>query len=88
MRLPSGSVVKNPLAMQEILGLERSPGVGKGNPLQYSCLENAMDTGARGLHPWVTQSGTQDTSGQLSACTVLSERPGGVHDLPSPPDKV
>ena len=29
-----------------IPGLERSPGVGKGNPLQYSCLENPMDRGA------------------------------------------
>ena len=25
------------------LGLERSPGEGNGNPLQYSCLENPMD---------------------------------------------
>ena len=25
-----------------ILGLRRSPGEGKGNPLQSSCLENAM----------------------------------------------
>ena len=24
----------------------RSPGTGHGNPLQYSCLENSMDTGA------------------------------------------
>ena len=24
----------------------RSPGVGNGYPLQYSCLENTMDTGA------------------------------------------
>ena len=24
----------------------RSPGGGNGNPLQYSCLENPMDTGA------------------------------------------
>ena len=24
----------------------RSPGGGHGNPLQYSCLENAMDRGA------------------------------------------
>ena len=23
----------------------RSPGEGKGNPLQYSCLENSMDRG-------------------------------------------
>ena len=27
-------------------GLERSPGEGNGNPLQYSCLENPMDGGA------------------------------------------
>ena len=26
-----------------ILVLERSPGVGNGNPLQYSCLENPMN---------------------------------------------
>ena len=29
-----------------IPGLGRSPGEGKGNPLQYSCLENPMDRGA------------------------------------------
>ena len=29
-----------------ILGLGRPPGVGNGNPLQYSCLENFMDRGA------------------------------------------
>ena len=28
--------------MGSILGLGRSPGVGDGNPLQYSCLENPM----------------------------------------------
>ena len=28
-------------------GLGRSPGGGHGNPLQYSCLENPMDRGAR-----------------------------------------
>ena len=27
-------------------GLERSPGEGNGNPLQYSCLGNPMDRGA------------------------------------------
>ena len=27
-------------------GLGRSPGVGNGTPLQYSCLENAMGRGA------------------------------------------
>ena len=29
-----------------ILGWGRSPGVGEGNPLQYSYLENSMDRGA------------------------------------------
>ena len=27
-------------------GLERFPGGGHGNPLQYSCLKNPMDRGA------------------------------------------
>ena len=46
-------VVKNPLASSEdirdtrsIPGLGRSAGVGNGNLLQYSCLENSMDKGA------------------------------------------
>ena len=40
--------VKNPSAMQETwVHLGRSPGVGNGNPLQYSCLENYMDTGVQ-----------------------------------------
>ena len=49
---PDGSVVKNPLAnagdegdMGSIPGLERSPGGGNGNSLQYSCLEYPMDGG-------------------------------------------
>ena len=37
--------------MQEETGFDlwlgRSPGEGNGNPLQYSCLENSMDRGAR-----------------------------------------
>ena len=28
------------------LGSGRSPGVGNGNPLEYSCLGNPMDSGA------------------------------------------
>ena len=46
-------VVKNPPAnagdirnVGLIPGLGRSPGGGNGNPLQYSCLEDPMDTGA------------------------------------------
>ena len=45
-------VVKNPPTNAEDLGdfgsipgWGRSPGVGNGNPLQYSCLENSMDRG-------------------------------------------
>ena len=30
-----------------IPGLEKSPGEGNGNPLQYSCLENPMDRGSQ-----------------------------------------
>ena len=29
-----------------VLGWERSPGGGHGNPLYYSCLENSVDKGA------------------------------------------
>ena len=51
MGFPSGSVVKNPPAnagdMDLILGSGRFPGEGHGNPLQYSCLKNPMDRGAR-----------------------------------------
>ena len=57
MGFPGGSVVKNSLAiagdagdMGSILGSWRSPGKGNGNPLQYSCLGNPMDRGAR----WAT----------------------------------
>ena len=32
--------------MGSIPGSGRSPGVGHGNPLEYSCLENPMDRGA------------------------------------------
>ena len=43
-------MVKNPPANAgdagSILGLRKSPGGGNGYPLQYSCLENSMDSGA------------------------------------------
>ena len=42
-----------------IPGLGRSPGEGKGQPLQYSCLDNSMDRGAwqAAVH-WVERSQT------------------------------
>ena len=46
-------VVKNPAVNAEdrrdldlILGLGRSPGEGNGGSLQYSCLQNPVETGA------------------------------------------
>ena len=59
---PGGTVLKNPPANGEdardtglIPGLGRSPGVGNGNPLQYSCLKNSMDKEAW----WATVQGSQ-----------------------------
>ena len=51
MVFPSGSAVKNPPAnagdVSLIPGSGRVPGEGNGNLLQYSCLGNPMDRGAR-----------------------------------------
>ena len=48
--LPDGTMVKNLPANAgdagSIPGLGRSPGGENGNPLQYSCLGNAMDRAA------------------------------------------
>ena len=59
---PGSIVLKNPPANAEdardtglIPGLGKSPGVGNGNPLQYSCLENSMDKEAW----WATVQGSQ-----------------------------
>ena len=47
---PDGSHGKESACKAEdpglIPGSGRSPGEGNGNPLQYSCLENSMDSGA------------------------------------------
>ena len=52
MHKKDGSVVKNLPAnagdtrdLGSTPGSGRSPGIGNGNPLQYSCLENSMDRG-------------------------------------------
>ena len=55
IRFPGGSVVNNPPTnsgdsrhLGLIPGSGRSPGLGNGNPLQYSCLENPMGRRAWG----------------------------------------
>ena len=50
-----------------IPGMERFPGGGNGNLLQYSCLENPVDRGAW----WATVHGVTelDTTEQLSMHT-------------------
>ena len=61
---PGGSVVRNLPVIGDggfINESGRSPGEGNGNPLQYSCLGNAMDRGVW----WATVHGVtreSDTS--------------------------
>ena len=61
-----------------IPGLERSPGEGNGNPLQYSCLENFMDRGAwratiygvtKVKYDWVTNTSLLHTN---SVCLLFN----------------
>ena len=60
-------VVKDPPANEgdtrdagSIPGMERSPGGGLGNPLQYSCLENHVNRGVwRATVQRVTKSQTR-----------------------------
>ena len=64
MGFPGGVVVKNPPVNAGDTGLisgsGRPPGRENGNPLQYSCLGNAMDRGAwQASVQEVTKSQTQ-----------------------------
>ena len=50
----------------------RTPGVGNGNPLQYSCLGNSMDRGVlAGYSPWGCKE--LDTTKRLSTCTACEQ---------------
>ena len=73
--LPGASVVKNPPAsageMGSIPGLGRSPGEGKGNPCQYSCLTNLMDRGAwRAIVPGVAKTVRHDLATKQQITTI------------------
>ena len=64
--------------MDLIPGLEKSPGVGNGNPLQHSCLENSTDKG-----DWqVTVHGVaeSDTTKHAHTCMHREEQdsPGSI----------
>ena len=76
----SGAVVKNPPAnsrnardMGLIPGLGRSSGIGNGNPLQYSCLENSLDREAW----WATVHGVTKNWTQLSIHTYTHRESKG-----------
>ena len=56
-----------------IPGLERSPGGGNDNPLQYSCLGNPMDRGAW----WAAANGFAKSQTGLSTQAVLSKQQSG-----------
>ena len=65
----SGSVVKylpaNARVAGDVIlipGLGRLPGIGNGNPLQYSCLKNLLDRGVC----WATVQGVSKSQTQLS----------------------
>ena len=48
----------------------KSPGGGHGNPLQYSCLENPMDRGAR----WATVHGIAKGQTQLKRLSMHAHK--------------
>ena len=86
---PSGPVVKNLPANAEdakdaasIPGWERSPDIGNGNLLQYSCLENSLDRKAwqvidHGVAKSQTQLSTHAHTNDIQALGAHRVRWGG-----------
>ena len=73
--LKTAQMAKSLPAMQETwvqsLGQEEDPGEGNGNPLQYPCLENPMDSGAW----WAAIYGIAQSQTQLKQLGSSSSRP-------------
>ena len=67
--LSGGSDGCNAGGPDSIPGLERSPGEGNDNPLQYSCLENLMDRGAW----WAIIQGVMKSQTRLNPTKYLTE---------------
>ena len=67
-----------------IPGLERFPGEGNGNPLQYSCLENPKDRGAwwaavYGVkQSWLSSSSNSESWWKAENLLCISKFPGEV----------
>ena len=81
MGFPGGSVVKNPPANTRDARDEgsipesgRSPGVGNGNPLQYSRLENSMNRGPW----WATAHGVAKRWTRLSDNAHTQKEEGSI----------
>ena len=77
LSFPNGSGVKNPLALQDnagdpgsIPGSGRYPGGGNGNPIQYSCLGNAMERSLTGTVQGVAKE--LATTERINNSSILS----------------
>ena len=60
-----------------VFGSGRSPGVGNGTVLQYSCLENPTNRGAW----WATVHGAAEfgmTEATLHACSLVESQAGSA----------
>ena len=87
MGFQGGSVVKNPPANAEDVGLiprlGRCPGGGHGNPLQHSCLENPHGQrrtgGGRSYSPWGSKE--LDTTEPLSIAFCMLNKQGDNKQL-------
>ena len=65
-----------------ILGLERSPGEGNGNPLQCSCQENYMDRGAwRATVCGITKSQTRLSTNTFTFILLLNILNGSFRNM-------
>ena len=68
-----------------ILGLGRSPGEGKGYPLQYSGLENSIDSTVHGVAKWeptpVFLPGESQGRGSLVGCRLWGRTESDTTEL-------